>query len=226
MPNILEIITRYLRATHPLRMAWHLLWIFCLLAMLSISYIITFHFVPVMDLWQRSKSMTHFRQELSTTLAVDQSINQELQRLLDETGSHRAYLFRYHNGIASVNGIPFMFHTNTHEVIKPGVARVIAYNQRLPISINANMNGEFARRNCVTMTNLERQAESLNYWYYQTRGAYSMIRCAVYTAQGDLLGFVGLDFVDRTPADQVRSKERDVQHTAAALSRILDRNSR
>ena len=224
--NSVEIVLKYLKTTHPLRMLWHMIWLFCVLCILSMSYIITFHFTPVLDLWQQSRSMNHFRVELATTLAVDQGINQELQRLLDETGAHRSYLFRYHNGIATISGTPFMFHTNTHEMIKPGVARLIAYNQRLPTSINTAMNAEFARRNCVVMTNLERQVESISYWYFQTRGAHSMIRCAVYSAQGDILGFVGVDFVERTALDQVRSKERDVQQNAAAISRILDRNQR
>lgn len=226
MPNSIEIIMKYLKATHPLRMLWHLLWLFCVLCVLSMSYIITFHFTPVMELWQQSRSMNHFRVELATTLAVDQNVNQELQRLLDQTGAHRSYLYRYHNGIATVSGTPFMFHTNTHEMIKPGVSRLIAYNQRLPTSINTTMNSEFARRNCVVMNNLERQIESINYWYFQTRGAHSMVRCAVYSAQGDILGFVGIDFVERTPAEQVRNKEKDVQQVAESISRILDRNSR
>jgi hypothetical protein len=226
LQHTIEPFLKYLKTTHPLRMVWHMIWLFCILCILSVSYIITFHFTPVLDLWQQSRSMNHFRVELATTLAVDQHINQELQRLLDQTGAHRSYLFRYHNGIATVSGTPFMFHTNTHEMIKPGVARLIAYNQRLPTSINTTMNTEFARRNCVVMTNLERQVESISYWYFQTRGAHSMIRCAVYSAQGDILGFVGVDYVERTAIDQVRSKEKDVQENAAAISRILDRNSR
>lgn len=223
MRNTIEIIIKYLKTTHPLRMMWHLLWLFCVLCILSMSYIVTFHFTPVLDLWQRSRSMYHFRTELATTIEVDTQVHHELQRLLDQTGGHRTYLFRYHNGIASVNGVPFMFHTNTHEVIKHGVSRVIGFNQRLPSGIAIGMNLEFARRKCVVMVDIDRNTDGSNYWYFQTRGAYAMIRCAVYSSQGDLLGFVGIDFTERTASNVVRSKEADVQAAAQNLSTILER---
>ena len=223
MKDIVEIIVRYLRGTHLLRLMLHLVWIFCLLSMLSVTYIMTFHFTPVLELWQRSQSMKTFGQELSTTIAVDQAVNQELQKLLDATQGHRSYLFRYHNGIPTVNGVPFIFHSNTHEVIRPGITRVINQNQRLPTGINSSSNVEFSRRRCVVMLDIDRNIDGANYWHYQTRGAISMVRCAVYTNQGDMLGFVGIDFVERTPNGVVRSREDEVQKAAAAIAVILDR---
>ena len=223
MSNVIEIILRYLRNTHPMRLLMHLVWIFCLLSMLSVSYIVTFHFTPVLELWQRSHSIKMFGQELSTTIAVDQSVNQELQKLLESAQAHRSYLFRYHNGIPSVNGVPFIFHTNTHEVIRPGATRVINQNQRLPTGINSNSNFEFSRRKCVIIYDIDRNVDGANYWHYQTRGAISMIRCAVYTNQGDMLGFVGIDFLERIPIGIVRSKEDEVQRAATAVAVILDR---
>jgi hypothetical protein len=223
--NVINIAAGYLKSTHPLRMLWHLIWIFVLLVMLSASYIITFHFRPVIELWQASRSLHHFRTELNTALVVDQAINSQLALLMDQTQGHRAYLFRYHNGVPSVNGVPFMFHTNTHEVIRAGVARVIQFNQRLPSGINVAMNQEFARRRCVSLRDLDSNRDGANHWYYQTRGAVAMIRCAVYTREGDVVGFVGVDYLDPTSESQLRTAEISVQAVAMAVSQSLDRRS-
>lgn len=191
--------------------------------MLSISYIMTFHFTPVLELWQKSHSMRNFGHELSTSIAIDQSINQQLQNLMDVSQSHRAYLYRYHNGIASVHGVPFIFHSNTHEVIRAGVSRLIIFNQRLPSGINTHMNMEFSRRKCEVLHDIDRNMDGSNYWYFQTRNAVSMIRCAVYTSEGDLLGFIGIDYTERVAANLVKENEKDVLAAANTISRILER---
>lgn len=210
--SVLELLFRYFRTVHPLKMAWHLIWIMAVLAMLSITYIVSFHFLPVMELWQRSRSFDHFRTELSTSVAVDHQVNTELQQVLQRTHADRAYVFRYHNGIPAVGGVPFIFHTNTHEVIRPGVNRVISLMQRIPSSINVHMNQEFIQNRCVTLNDLDLDTTGHDYWYYQSRGSIHLVRCAFYTTQGDLLGFVGLDYVNRSnpvSLDQVSSQLRE-----------------
>ena len=66
--------------------------LFCLLSMLSTSYILAFHFQPVMDLWQKSRSMNHFARELQASVAVDTAANLALTQLLAASNGNRAGL--------------------------------------------------------------------------------------------------------------------------------------
>lgn len=219
---MLELLLRYFRANSPLKMLWHLIWFSLMLCALSVTYIVTFHFEPLLDIWNRSRSLEHFRSELNTTLALDAQITDELQRTLRLNQADRAYVFRYHNGVPAVGGIPFIFHTNTHEVIRPGVPRVISLMQRIPSSINIHMNLEFAQNKCVVMKDLDQDANSADYWYYQSRGAKHMVRCAFYSNQGDLLGFVGLDFMNPQVELNLQSVEASLKVVAENIGRIIN----
>jgi hypothetical protein len=219
--SIVELLLKYFKIMHPLRMLWHLLWLTMVLMVFSVSYIITFHFEPVVRLWQQSKSLEHFRQELNTSLAVDSQINDELSILLRSSRADRAYVFRYHNGIPAVAGIPFIFHTNTHEVIRPGVNRVISLMQRIPSSINVHQNKEFAERKCIVMMDLDLDVTNTDYWFYQARGSRHMVRCAFYSRQGDLLGFVGLDYLHNDHRDHVYRSQDLLKESAIQIGVFL-----
>lgn len=219
--SILELLLKYFRTVHPLKMLWHLVWITLVLCMMSITYVVTFHFEPVLDLWQRSRSMQHFTHELNTSIAVDTRISEELQRVLMLTNTDRTYVFRYHNGIPAVGGIPFIFHTNTHEVIRPGVNRVISLMQRIPSSINVHMNQEFAKGKCITLTDIDTDTTGNDYWYYQARGARHMIRCPIYSRQGDLIGFVGADYVQEVAVPNLAAHETHLKQSAQHIGQIL-----
>jgi hypothetical protein len=222
--SMLELLLKYFKTVKPLQMVFHLLFVIILMCVLSVTYIITFHFTPIMDLWQRSRSIEHFRNELSISLAIDTQINDQLQLILSQTQADRAYVFRYHNGVPSVNGIPFIFHSNTHEVIRPGVTRVSSLMQRIPSSINVHMNQEFAKGSCITILDVDKDPTSHDYWYFQARGSRHMIRCAIYTSKNDLLGFVGLDYLNNFSSDMTESTETRLRESASAMGNILHRN--
>lgn len=222
---MVDSVLKYLRTTPYSRMFLHLVWLFCILMMLSTSYIITFHFQPVMQLFRHSHSLAHFSQELSVTIAVDQAVQNEIQSLLVQSNANRAYVFRYHNGIPSVNSIPFMFHTMTHEAIRAGTSRVIAFNQRLPTSIMVNMTVDFSRKRCVVLNNLDRNPDGINHWHYSMRGAVALVRCPFFSEGGDLLGFVGIDFTDRVNDQTLANAERITTTAADKLSIIFQNRS-
>lgn len=168
--------------------------------------------------------MNHFKTELSTSIAIDTKVNQELHSLLNDTQSDRTYVFRFHNGIPSVAGVPFIFQSNTHEVIRAGVSRVILFSQRIPSSLNSNSNHEFSKRLCVNYTHLDDNHNSIHYWYFETRQAKSMIRCPLFTKHGDILGFVGIDYMSDIIEDLAMQSEKKLRSVAANLSIIFDKN--
>jgi hypothetical protein len=223
MTFLFQIVMRYLKTVHPLRMLWHLVWIFCVLSMLSTTYIITFHFQPVMDLWMKSESMNSFAKELQTSVAVDTQTKEELNKLLAVTNASRVYVFRYHNGTPSPNNVPFIFFTNTHEIIKPGANRVIDLNQRIPASLIHDMNIEFVKDKCVMLNDINKNPNSANYWLFQTRNSIATIRCPFFSSKGDLIGFVGIDFTESTQDSALQSSGKKVHESAKNLTKIFDR---
>jgi hypothetical protein len=213
-PSMLDNVLKYLRTTSAWRMFLHLIWLMCLLMILSSSYIITFHFVPVLELFKKSHSLTHFSSELATSIAMDQQVNAVLQTMLTQTQANRSYLFRFHNGIPSVNNVPFIFHTMTHELISPGTPRVIVFSQRLPTGILGTSNHEMINRRCVVLNNLDEITDSINAWHYNMRGAVAVVRCPYFSSRGDLLGFVGVDFKE-SPAEDAIAHAHDAARAAA-----------
>lgn len=222
--SILSILLKYVKSASIGRMFAHLVWLSCLLLVCSLTYILTFHFQPVMEAWQKSQSINHFKSELSSSIALDTKINQELLLLLEDTQSDRSYVFRFHNGIPSVSGVPFIFHTNTHEIIRAGVTRVILFGQRIPSSLNSQSNQEFTQRQCVTFIHLDDNQNSIHYWYFETRQARSMLRCPIFTRDGDIVGFVGLDWLQDANQQTLKDGERKIKASAAKLGQIFDKN--
>jgi len=222
--SIIQMFLRYVKSVSIWRMFAHLLWLACLLIMCSVTYIMTFHFQPVLEAWQKSRSLNHFKTELSTSIAIDTRVNQELSTLLEDSQADRSYVFRFHNGIPSVAGVPFIFQSNTHEIIRAGVSRVILFSQRIPSSLNSHSNQEFTKRQCMTFTHLDDDQNSINHWYFETRQARSMLRCPIFTRDGDIVGFVGLDWMQSAHVESLRDSERKIKSSAAALGKIFDKN--
>lgn len=224
MTTILETLIKYFRSTHPLRMVFHLVWLTTVLCVISLTYIMTFHFQPAIEVWQHSKNMQNFAAELRTSVAVDADATDELSMLLKKTQANRSYVFRFHNGIPASTNVPFIFNTNTHEVISPGTSRVIHISQRLPSSLNFGMNVKFIHNECVTLNHINVDPNHYNYWYYQTRNATAMMRCPFFSHGGDLIGYVGVDYVNDEKQDMYLDAHMDdVKSSADRLGKIFDR---
>ena len=223
MTFLFQIVMRYLKTVHPLRMLWHLVWMFCVLSMLSTTYIITFHFQPVMDLWLKSESMNNFARELQTSVAVDTKTKEELERVLTTTGASRVYIFRYHNGTPSPNNVPFIFFTNTHEIIKPGANRVIDLTQRIPARLIHAMHIDFIKAKCVLVNNLNKNTNSATYWLFQTRNSIATGRCPFFSSKSDLIRFIGIDYTSEIADTAIRSTENIIHDSAKNLTRIFDK---
>jgi hypothetical protein len=95
--------------------------------------------------------------------------------------------------------------------------------QRIPSSINVHMNQEFSKGACITILDIDKDTTGHDYWYFQSRGSRHMIRCAIYTAQNDLIGFVGLDYLNTFDHQTTTSTETHLRASASAIGSILQR---
>jgi hypothetical protein len=217
---VIDSFFGYLSRTPPYLLFVHLIWIMLASAVLSASYIVAFHFTSVLNIYQEAHSVRNFSANLQVSARKDREISAALTSLLESTGSNRAYVFRYHNGLAAVNGVPFFFQTMTHEVISPGTPRVMQFEQRIPASMNMAVNNKFSQNMCAVVEHADDDRDSQNYWYFQSRGARSLIRCPIFMPNGDLFGFIGVDYttdVNGPPLATAATRIREVAGSMAGI---------
>lgn len=219
--TIAEVFIDYLSRTPPGLLFTHLLWIVIASCALSTSYIMAFHFTSLVTIYHEAHNIRNFSQNLQVGARKDQEIQNVLSGLLDATGSNRAYVYRYHNGLAAVSGVPFFFQTVTHEVITPGVTRVMQFEQRIPASINLAINNRFVQNMCARVENADEDRDSQNYWYFQSRQARALVRCPVFMQNGDLFGFVGIDYTNNATTEQLVTAEERIKAAAVVISSIF-----
>lgn len=196
-PSITQAILEYLRQTSIGKLFLHLISVSVVCAVLSICYVMAFHFSSLFDVYTEAHNIHKFPSHLQSNMHSDAEIDNILQKLLQESHANRGYAYRYHNGLAAISGVPFFFQSMIYEVITPGTTRISPYEQRLPASMTPSINYMFVQNKCFVANNMDRTDHVLNYMF-QTHSAKSMIRCPVYLNNGDLFALVGIDYTDRS----------------------------
>jgi hypothetical protein len=219
--TLAQILVQYLTNTKPWMLFVHLLWLAIVCVILGITYIGAFHTTDLLNVYQEAHNIKNFSSNLVLSAKLDKNINDILEDLLASTHANRAYIFRYHNGLAAVSGVPFFFQTNTHEVIIPGTARVIQFEQHIPASINLAISNQFLANKCAIVSQADGDKDSQNYYFYQVRGAKSLIRCPIFMNNGDLFGFVGIDFISKQDEKMLESMIPQVKIHANALAGVF-----
>ena len=198
--SMLHIILDYLTRTSILLLFVHMIYIGMVCCFLSLSYIIAFHWTSLIEIYREAHDVSQFSTNFKVSIEADIQINDKLQKFLDKNTGTRAYVYRYHNGLAAINGVPFFFQSNTHEVISPGTGRLMGFEQRIPASIHVAMNNEFVQDQCYLIKDTTQDKSEQNYYFYTSRNAVSMARCPIFLSNGDLFGFIGIDW-NRTTND-------------------------
>jgi hypothetical protein len=218
-PTMFQLLIEYLTGTPPLLLMLHLVYISVICIMMSISYILAFHWTAVVQIYTQAHDIKGFSANLKNSVDVDNKLNEILKDLRSKTGGIRTYIYRYHNGLAAISSVPFFFQTNTHENISPGTPRLMPFEQRIPASFNVAINNRYVKNQCALVINTDTDKDSHNFYYYQSRGAKSFIRCPIYMSNGDLFGFVGIDF-DSVPKD-IKSYSEILRDSARIMSDIF-----
>ena len=200
----LQLLISYLKGTNPLLLILHLFYIIMVCATLSASYVVAFHWGALIQIYNEAHDVKGFGTNLKNSVEIDSKLNRLLHDIMDQTSGTRSYIYRYHNGLAAINGVPFFFQSNTHEVIAPGASRLMEYEQRIPASFNIAVNNQFVKNQCYMAMNTDSDKDSQNYFYFQARNAKAFIRCPIYMQNGDLFGFVGIDYASN-PTDSKKA---------------------
>ena len=217
--TLAQIAVDYLTRTRPLMLAVHLIYTAAITAIFATAYVIAFHFTSLVSIYEEAHSITSFSMNLKTSVENDNSIYRNLNRLLSDTNGMRAYVYRYHNGLAAISGVPFFFQTMTHEVISPGTPRIMTFEQRIPASIHVAINNQFVNDRCAVIKNSDKDRENQDYYFWMSRGAKHLIRCPIYMTNGDLFGFVGVDY--NADISDLALAEHSVKDTAVEIGKLF-----
>jgi len=122
-----------------------------------------------------------------------------LEHTMEGMDADRAYLFQFHNGTHGLSEKQFMFYSNTHEVCRPGVSPEILNLQRLPLSmLSASWFPELEKKSWFQrLTKDEPHTQTKLILEKQGIRAVAIARILY---SGNLIGFIGVDYVRETPA--------------------------
>ena len=221
---VVDSILKYLSRTSPFMLAVHLIYISTASIFISSAYVISFHWDSLVRIYEEAHSIQSFSANLKTSVENDNRIYTNLNSVLSDTKGMRAYVYRYHNGLAAISGVPFFFQTMTHEVITPGAARIMEFEQRIPAGIHMAINNEFIQDKCAVINNADKDPSNQNYYFYQSRNAKALIRCPIYMSNGDLFGFVGVDFstdLSDSAADSIAAKTEAIKRTTDNIALLF-----
>ena len=222
--TLVQIFMRYLKTTNPLVIGLHLIYLAITTLIFSAAYVVSFHFTTLVSLYEEAHSIQSFGINLKTSVENDNAIYANLNRLQTDAGGMRTYVYRYHNGLAAISGVPFFFQTMTHEVIAPGAARIMSFEQRIPAGIHMAINNAFVADKCAVIRNTDRDKENQDYYFWASRGARNLVRCPIYMPNGDLFGFVGVDFAG--DISKVANVEEQTKDTASEISKLFAKAAR
>ena len=219
-PGLGPLILTYLSVTPIWILFIHFVYVLMICLTLTISYVAAFHWSSLIEIYKEAHDVKSFGTNLKVSVESNNKIQSMLSQLLSIKNSTRAYVFRFHNGIAAVNGVPFFFQSDIQEVIAPGVTRIMQFNQRIPVGINIESGNDFVQDKCYVITNTDLNKDSIAYYYYQTRGAKTMIHCPITIVKGDLFGYVGIDFSDNKTKDEIDAITNTLKEQAKQLGEI------
>lgn len=217
---ILDTLFRYLSRTSPAMLAVHLIYISTASIFISMAYVVSFHWESLVRLYEEAHNVQTFSANLKTSVENDNKIYANLETMVSDSNGMRAYVYRYHNGLAAISGVPFFFQTMTHEVIANGATRIMQFEQRIPASMHMAINNDFVQDHCAVIKDADKDPSSQNYYFYQSRNAKALIRCPIYMENGDLFGFVGIDFANELPKDSNKIVD-DVKNKATDIGKFF-----
>lgn len=147
----------------------------------------------------------------------DVRITRILEHLRVTTNADRAKLFQYHNGEKSIGGIPFLYVSNTHEIVGPGTSSEISRLQKLPSSLFIE-----AAQTTVDVKVCSQVTELTNKGAQEiliSQGAKIVCTLPVYI-DNDIVGIVSLNYTINNPRSNL-GVSKELQDATIRVSEAL-----
>jgi len=216
--TLARLALRYLATTSVARQLFHVFILILLVMVGTASYVAIKDFRALVRVWTEAHEINSFSANLKISVSNDSQIARDLDAIMAKTNGARAYVYRFHNGLAAINNVPFFFQSMTHEDIAPGTTRILPYEQRIPVGIGMKMNMAFLSNQCIVMKDTDKDSGNANYYYWISRGAKHFVRCPIFMPNGDLFGFVGIDY--NAPDSRIEEGQRLLREQADRLAKM------
>jgi hypothetical protein len=148
------------------------------------------------------------KRSLKQTLEVGNKIDSILERLANDLGADRTYVFQFHNGQYFYSGVSIDKMTNTHEFAHKGISREQLISRDLMTSpFRKFIQGMYDNPiyDCADIEDLE---DLNSVMWMESRGTKSFGIFLVKDALGRAIGFVGADFVKENVQMTTYCRER------------------
>lgn len=158
--------------------------------------------------------------DIKSLVQLDKNINEIMTRSMNEIGSDRAFLARFHNTVVDLSGRHFIYESRSNEVVQPGVSQVAQLRQNVLLSMINLWAQSFIKNECVYMTDLAQTDQFFE--FYRQIGAKADIKCPVLNTNGVLIGYIGIEYTTKiVPIKDMKEKEAMIRETASKIGAIL-----
>jgi hypothetical protein len=161
--------------------------------------------------------------EVRDRLEIDRQVLGSLGELRANTNADRVAVYLFHNGKMSVNDIPFLFYSQTHETVRRGVSRDLLASQGMPLSTIAAWSERLIDNRCFIDEVSLIEDEVLASLLFD-RGVQQVAVCPLATTRGMPFGFLTVQW---TTSDIPQQHTQALQEArAAAVTMALSLNRR
>lgn len=158
--------------------------------------------------------------DMKSLVQLDKGINEVLGLVMNETGTDRASLSRFHNTVQDVQGRHFVYESRSNEAVQPGVSLVAHLRQNSLLSMINIWAQSFVKNECVYMTDLAMTDQFFE--FYRQTGTKSDIKCPVHNTTGVLVGYIDVEYTTKvSPIKDMHDRETSVRDAAAKIGAIL-----
>ena len=133
---------------------------------------------------------------LITVMEINEQVMDLLRAIISEFECSRAYVYTYHNGGHSINGLEFAKVSCTHEAVSLGTKPQQRYLQNLPVTMICAFNRSVLDGTGIKCEDVScfKDTYPSTYETLSAQGVRSVYCVGLYTASGTPVGFIGLDY--------------------------------
>ena len=177
----------------------------------------------------KENQMPH-NEVINTRLKITPEVKGVLKKLLLQTHASRAYVFEFHNGTTSLGGLPFVYMSNTYEILGQTASSQMHARQQMPFTLFDSLVTQLMQKDVVTVDTRNKTSDFdlIIYETLEKRGTTILVGTKLLDEHKRVIGFLGIDYcgsLNKTifcnDETAIKEIEKIVFREAQALSTLL-----
>lgn len=162
--------------------------------------------------------------EVRNRLVIDRQVLAAISELRSNINADRVAIYLFHNGKMTVNNIPFLFYSQTHEAVRRGVSREILTSQSLPLSTISAWNGRLIENECFIERVDHIEDEVLAPLLFD-RGVRDVSVCPLTTTRGMPFGFIMVQWTSSEMPTNINRVLQETRATAVSMALLISKQT-